>query len=109
MRFLMLRIQMTPSYWRAQCLIEKKKFFSLFDETNKLMASTWDTLEESSNNCQFANSIERFQLSMTPTNAITLKISPVGYDFQNLFAATMLLFNLSEARTGSCDNPLSRL
>lgn len=40
MRFLMLRIQMTPSYWRAQCLIEKKKFFSLFDETNKLMAST---------------------------------------------------------------------
>ena len=27
MRFLMLRIQMTPSYWRAQCLIEKKKFF----------------------------------------------------------------------------------
>ena len=40
---------------------------------------------------------------------ITLKISPVGYDFQNLFAATMLLFNLSEARTGSRVNPLSLL
>ena len=46
---------------------------------------------------------------MTPANAITLKISPVGYDFQDLFAATMLLFNLSEARTWSCGNPLSLL